>query len=278
MNLPQSQSIQSLINLIKEHSSDMFLAIIRVLTILIVFLILRHLIFNVIKRFFDVGLSRIKEESEESRKSRVMALKTVVTSVSGFVLAFTCVIMILQAVGVNIVPVLTTAGVAGLAIGIGAQKLVKDLIAGFFLLVEDQYGIGEIITIDSITGEVVEIGMRTTKIRDGSNKLCIFSNGDIIRVINHSRGSIVTTLDVSIQPFADAQAAQKILTDICGKVTNQYSSVASGFKVVGIIKHDGLNTTFRISGNVAAKSEVEIRNSFFKMLKEDFANNAILLA
>ena len=277
MKIPQSHSINSFKDLIGNHLPDMFLAIVRVLAILIVFLILRRLISKIIKRFFDVGLSRIKEESEESRKSRVMALKTVVTSVSGFVLAFTCVIMILQSVGVNIVPVITTAGVAGLAIGIGAQKLVKDLIAGFFLLVEDQYGVGEIVTIDSITGEVVELGMRITKIRDGSNKLCIFSNGDIIRVINHSRGSIVTTLDISIQPFADSETAQNILTDICGKVTNQYSSVASGFKVVGIIKHDGLNTTFRISGNVAAKSETEIRNSIYQMLKEDFAKNAIML-
>ena len=278
MNIPETHTINRWIDMINEHLPDMFLAIVRVITILVVYFILKHFISKLINRFFEAGLARLNGSSEDNRKSRVKALKTVVSSIAGFVLAFTCVIMILQGVGVNIMPVVTTAGVAGLAIGIGAQKMVKDLIAGFFLLVEDQYGVGEIVSIDTITGEVVELGMRTTKIRDASNRLCFISNGDIIRVINHSRGSIVAAVDVSVQLSADSAIVQNILAKICEEVSKSSSAVTMPFKIVGIVKNDALSTTFRLAGSVSAKSEFEIRNMINKLIKEEFAANAVMLA
>jgi len=94
--------------------------------------------------------------------------------------------MILQAAGVNIVPLITTASVAGLAVGIGAQKLVRDWISGIFILIEDQYGVGDKVTVNAVTGLVEELGMRTTRIRDENGNLYIISNGDISQVCNHS--------------------------------------------------------------------------------------------
>ncbi len=125
--------------------------------------------------------------SGEVNEPRVLALRSVLTSGLTFILGFVGVIMALQSVGINIVPLLTTASVAGLAVGFGAQKLVKDVISGFFILMEDQYGIGDEVVINAVPGVVEEVAMRITRIRAQDGGLHTFSNGDIVTVCNKSR-------------------------------------------------------------------------------------------
>jgi small conductance mechanosensitive channel len=93
--------------------------------------------------------------------------------------------------------------VAGLAVGFGAQKLVKDVITGFFLLLEDQYAVGDYVTIGTVTGTVEELGMRITRLRDDDGRLYILSNGDIGQVCNMSRGPLAGVLEVAIAASAD---------------------------------------------------------------------------
>ena len=145
----------------------------------------------------------VKNGTAQVREARVRALHAVLKSAVGFVLGFVMAIMVLQSAGLNIVPLLTTASVAGLAIGFGAQKLVKDVISGFFILVEDQYGVGDYVTIGPATGIVDDLGMRTTRVRDASGKLFIIANGDISQVYNHSRGALCVWTDIAVPASSD---------------------------------------------------------------------------
>ena len=108
-------------------------------------------------------------------------------SLVGFVLALISFIMALSVCGLNIAPLLATAGVAGLAIGFGAQKIVKDLVTGILILAENQYTVGDRITTCGFTGEVLELGIRTTTIKGDNGEIYIISNGDISNVTNFTR-------------------------------------------------------------------------------------------
>ena len=96
-------------------------------------------------------------------------------------------VMVLGELGLNIAPIVASASVLGLAIGLGAQSIVKDLVSGLFLLLEDQYGVGDSITANDVSGRVESVGLRVTSIRDESGVLWYVRNGDIIKVGNSSQ-------------------------------------------------------------------------------------------
>jgi moderate conductance mechanosensitive channel len=169
------------------HAETAMLAAAKIAVIVVAYVILRFVLGRAIRTVLGSGLARLSGDILQARKARVRALQSLLSSAIGFVLGFVAIIMILQAAGLDIVPLITTASVAGLAIGFGAQKLVRDVISGFFILVEDQYGVGDTVTIGAVTGVVEGIEMRITKIRDETGKLYILSNGDISLVCNHSR-------------------------------------------------------------------------------------------
>ncbi len=134
----------------------------------------------------------------ERRRQRAAAigsvLKSMVTAVV-FAIAF---LMILDLFGFNLAPLLTSLGIVGVALGFGAQTLVKDLIAGLFMLLEDQYGVGDVIDTGEAVGVVESVGLRTVTIRDARGVLWYVRNGEIIRIGNKSQGWAQILLDVPI--------------------------------------------------------------------------------
>lgn len=174
-----------------RHGERIVAAGARVAAIVLAYVIVRFVILKLLNRLTRTLLHKVGEELTEARQARLNALQSALRSTSAFVLGLVATIMVLQAVGLNIVPLITTASVAGLAVGFGAQKLVRDVIAGLFILIEDQYGVGDLVTIGAVTGVVEELGMRITRLRDESGKLWILANGDIAQVCNHSRGQAI---------------------------------------------------------------------------------------
>jgi len=97
------------------------------------------------------------------------------------------IITILAIAGINVGPLLASAGILGVALGFGAQALVKDYISGIFLILEDQFGLGDEVEIGTIRGEVVDVALRVTKVRDSDGRLWYIRNGEILNVANHNR-------------------------------------------------------------------------------------------
>jgi small-conductance mechanosensitive channel len=138
--------------------------------------------------------------------ARLRTLEGLLRSVISYSLLALAAITIIAVFGVDITALAAGAGVVGLALGIGAQRVVRDVLAGFFLLLEDQYQVGEVATLvgsaglPQFQGTIEEMGLRITRIRDLSGKLVTISNGDIAAVINHSRESVAATIDVGVAP------------------------------------------------------------------------------
>jgi len=175
--------------LLAKHAEHAIAAATRIVVILVAYFVLRFVLLKILNRFVQSLIARVSGELLQAREARVRSLQTVLGSAMTFVLGFVAAVMMCQAVGINVVPLLTTASVAGLAIGFGAQRLVRDWISGIFILIEDQYGVGDRVTIGSVTGRVEELGMRTTRIRDDNGSLYTIANGDIALVCNHSRSA-----------------------------------------------------------------------------------------
>jgi small conductance mechanosensitive channel len=195
-----------------------------------------------------------------------------------YVLIFISGIMILRVFDIDPAPVLTAAGVVGLAIGFGAQKLVKDVLSGFFIVLENQYSVGDYVTIGTVTGTVHELGMRITELRDDSGKLVIIPNGDITVVTNHSRGPLLATVDISVDPTTDLKRLQDILNEAGNEIAEKIEGVISAPTANGIIALDASKMTVRATGEVKTGRQFAVQNALREAIRTKLSDAGIQLA
>ncbi|HOF89404.1 MAG TPA: mechanosensitive ion channel, partial [Armatimonadota bacterium] len=155
---------------------------------------------GMMRRIVTRGLASIEGDSRGSAR-RVATLHGLLTSALSYLVYFVAIILTLFVVGVTwkgLAPLLGAASVLGLAIGFGAQKLVRDVITGLFILGEGQFDVGDWVTIGAVTGRVAEIGLRVTRIIDEQGRLYVIANGDISQVFNASRGPVKQALEFTL--------------------------------------------------------------------------------
>lgn len=146
----------------------------------------------------------------ERRRQRAEAIGSVLRSLVTAVVFGVAVLLVLDELSFNLAPLLASAGIAGLALGFGAQTLVKDLLAGLFMLLEDQYGVGDTVDLGEATGVVEAVGLRITTVRDARGVLWYIRNGEIIRVGNKSQGWAMVIIDMPVG-FASTEEATSVL-------------------------------------------------------------------
>lgn len=223
------------------------LGAVEMLLLVLLFLLLRGVITRVVNRAAEAVAARDAEAGNHSRVTRVRTLASLVRSTLNYILGFIFLVMALGILGLNVAGVLGTAGVAGLAVGFGAQKLVKDVITGFFLLTEDQYAVGDYVTINGVTGTVEELGMRITRIRDDDGRLFVLSNGDIAQVCNQSRGPVAGTLEIGVAAAADTRKATDVLNAAFDQAAREHElPLAEPARVEGIAAVDATKTVLRV--------------------------------
>jgi small-conductance mechanosensitive channel len=162
-------------------------------------------------------------ERHAARGGRVPQVKTLAGIVRTTGLAIIITLLSLQflaAIGVNLGPLLASAGVAGVAIGLAAQNLVKDMLNGTFILVEDQFNVGDVVTVAGVTGTVETMTLRKTSIRGGDGTLYVVPNSQITTVANQSADFSVATINVSVDFSADPNKVLDILRTIAFDVRN----------------------------------------------------------
>jgi moderate conductance mechanosensitive channel len=145
------------------------------------------------------------------RAQRARTIGSVLRSISSTVILTVGAIMVLAEFGVALAPILASAGIVGVAVGFGAQNLVRDFLSGMFMLLEDQYGVGDIIDAGEASGVVEAVGLRITTLRDHQGTVWYVRNGEILRVGNKSQGYAVAVIDLPLAHTADIPSASAIV-------------------------------------------------------------------
>ncbi len=166
-------------------------------------------------KFGGRGRSREGDKRGASRRTqRAKSLGSLLKSVATGVVFGVVFVMCLAEVDVNVAPILASAGVLGLALGFGAQTLVKDLISGVAMLMEDQYGVGDVVDLGEATGTVESVGLRITRLRAVDGTVWYVRNGEISRVGNQSQNWARAVLDVGVRYDADLARVRAVLKDV----------------------------------------------------------------
>lgn len=162
--------------------------------------------------------ARFLTDQEERGKQRAQALGTVLRSLASLVIYAIALMITLGEFGVSLGPLVAGAGIVGIALGFGAQTLVRDYLSGIAMLIEDQYGVGDIIDVGDAAGVVEEVGLRTTRLRDVNGTVWFFPNGEIRRVGNKSQQWARAVLDVEVAYDTDVNHAVRIIKQVADSV------------------------------------------------------------
>jgi small conductance mechanosensitive channel len=212
-----------------EENWSTWLAIgLRVLLILVIAGILRVVVRRAITKLID-RMNRTVQAVDgtalggllvnaERRRQRSQAIGSVLRSVASFLILGTAGLMILGTFEINLAPLLASAGVAGVAIGFGARNLVTDFLSGVFMILEDQYGVGDQIDAGVATGEVIEVGLRVTKLRGDNGEIWYVRNGEVKRIGNLSQGWATAGVDVTVKATEDLDKVKATLDEVADKM------------------------------------------------------------
>lgn len=158
-------------------------------------------------------LSDLRPAQSARRQQRAAAMGSLLKSIATGVILAVVTITVLAKLGINIAPIIASAGIVGIALGFGAQNLVKDLLSGVFMILEDQYGVGDSVDLGEANGTVEAVGLRVTRLRDVNGTVWYVRNGEILRVGNQSQNWARTVLDITVGYEADLTQVQQILQD-----------------------------------------------------------------
>ena len=206
-----------------------------------------------------------------ARVQRARTLGPLVSSVARYVVAFVVGVVVLQELGIDVRALIVSAGVLGLAVGFGAQSLIRDVLTGFFILFENLVSVGDIIEVGTHTGVVEAVGLRVTKIRKFSGELRIVPNGELTAFGHHSAGWGRAVVEVGIAPDQDVARALAVLEAV-GRALHEAhrGQVLEPPVAEGILRFGESDVVLRLHARVAALQKVPLELDLRRRIKEAF--------
>lgn len=157
---------------------------------------------------------QVVEQVAERRTQRSEAVGSVLRSFASIVVFFIAVVLVLGELGINLAPIVASAGVVGVALGFGAQNLIKDFIAGIGIILEDQYGVGDVVDLGEASGTVEAVGLRITRLRDVNGVVWYARNGEVLRVGNKSQGYAQVVIDIPVAHDTDLENCRTVIQEV----------------------------------------------------------------
>ncbi len=199
-----------------------------------------------------------------------LTLVPLIHSVCQYVIYFGAGILMLDELGVKTTPILAGAGVIGLAVGLGAQSLVTDVVSGFFILFEGQYLVGDFVQVGEAVGIVEAVGIRLTQIRDGQGKLYIIPNGQIKGVVSYSKGYVNAVVDMRFPSGSDLEGVLRKMAEAGRRLRQAHPEVLGDTEIQGLVDLGTSDMTVRAVTRVQPGSHLAMQNAFRRHLKEVF--------
>jgi small conductance mechanosensitive channel len=206
-------------------------------------------------------------------EQRAAAIGTLLRSVIAITVWSIALLMILPLLGVNIGPLLASAGVIGVALGFGAQTLIKDYLSGIFIIIEDQYGVGDLVDVGPVIGTVEEVALRYTRLRDQTGVVWYVRNGEILRVANRSQGWTLAIVDIPIGYDEDIDKVRELVDRVADDMDDDptYDDMLLGRPMfAGVESVSGEAVVIRITAKSVPDEQIPLARTIRERMKLAF--------
>lgn len=233
-----------------------------------------YFITKIVNKVIDKTILNRKSLSTIESTNRIITMTQTIKRIVKYVLLFFALVISLDMFGVNTASLIATLGIGGFALTFGAQSLVKDMITGFFILIENQYSVGDYVQIGSKEGIVEELGIRITKIRDFTGELHIIPYGSITEVTNKTRGQMRALVKVGVSYEDDLDHVFSVLNRIADDLKND-ENIIEGPTVLGVTQLANSSVEISIVAKTVPLQQWAIERNLRKRIKEEFEKEGI---
>ena len=291
------QTLEALANLRPQQVWDWFRGEpLLILVTVVAALVLRWLVLRSIGRVVRVTIARsdARRAKEPGRAGRALAQATglaherhlqrtltmgsLLRSMVTFVVGLITVLTVMAIIGLPLAPLLASAGVGGVALGFGAQSLVKDFLSGIFMILEDQYGVGDVIDTGEATGTVEEVSLRVTRLRDGTGVVWYIRNGEIIRIGNKSQGWATALVDIPVSYTENLERVIPVIREVVHALDTEEAwqdVLLEEPNVVGVESISGNTVTIRVIAKTAPEQQYGVSREIRERVKAAFDAHGI---
>ncbi len=211
---------------------------------------------------------RLKNGILDERKRKTIL--SVVNNIIKYLLILVSILMILEVYGISTSGILTSLGVAGVVGGLALQDTLKDILSGMYIILENQYAVGDVVSIGDFKGEVLSLGLRTTRIKSYTGEIKIIANRNIMEVINHSLAMSLAIVNIPVSYNEDIDKVQQVLDELCKRMKKENSLITGDISCLGMTSFDDSSINFRITAEVKATRHHEVERLLLKEVKKIF--------
>jgi len=202
-------------------------------------------------------------------------LNSLFTNIIKYLLLFIGVLVVLNSLGMPIATIVAGLSVVGVVVGLAFQDMLKDFISGIFILIENQFSVGDTIEVSGFKGEVTSLGFKTTRIKKYTGEIMIISNRNIIEVINYSKSNSLAVVEVSVSYEDDIEKVENVLNKLCEKLSSEIKELKGKIEVLGVDKLDNSAVVFKITALTEPMKHFVVQRILLKEIKLELDRNNI---
>lgn len=236
--------------------------------IVLVSIVLYLVIKNIIDRVF-----KIKNNHIDKRKSRT--INGLINNLIKYFIVIIDIVMILDIFGIDTKTLIASLGVVGIVAGLAVQDTLKDFVAGMSIILENQYRVGDTITVKGFRGEVVALGIKSTKIRAYTGEIMIIANHLIEEVINHSLEKSVAIVDIPVSYSTDIDKLEQVLTDLFIDLNKSIKGLKGDIRILGLQSYDDSSISYRIVADTLPMQHLQVERDLKRAIKICLDDNNI---
>lgn len=264
---------------LRQHAEGAIQAILSIVIVVVVAVIILRLLRTFVTKVVERVLSSTDQPPRELQQ-KAQTLANVIESAGRLVVFIIAGMMILSSLGLEIGPLIASAGIAGLAIGLGAQSLIKDTINGFFILMENQFAVGDVIKVDPVTGTVEEVSLRRTVLRAVNGAQIVIPNGEIRTVENQSKGWSRAVIDIETATSVDDSRVLVLLHELLDPIQSDAligSKILEPPQILGISAISVTGVTFRILVKTEPLQQWMVERELRLRIRQTFVEHGIAM-
>lgn len=239
------------------------------LIIVVVGMLIYFILKGVVSKAFKLGKKRYKS-------NKYNTIEALIKTIIKYFIVLICLLIILDKYGIDTKSIITSLGIAGVALSLAMQDFLKDFVAGISIVLEDQYAIGDVVKIGNFMGTVSSFTLKTTRIKAWTGEEKIINNHLVTEVINYTHNNNLAIVDVSLPYEEDVLKLEEALTEICSTLTSELKNLKSDVKLLGLENLDSSAMVYRLVAEVAGGwAQFGTRREMQKILKRELDRKGI---
>ncbi len=231
--------------------------------ILLIYIIIGIIIYQIIKHV-------ITKKNNKKTKKRQETIKKLLLNIIKYVIMILIAIKVLGILGVNITSILAGLGIASVVLGLALQDMMKDILVGISIILEDQFDIGDYVLINNFEGTVVDLGLKNTKILNYENVLKIIANRTITEVTNYSKTNPNVIMDIPFSYEISNEKADKVVENIINRIKKEIDVLTGEVSLWGLNKFVDSYLEYRIEVPVKPEEQFKVKRQINRIIKEEF--------